>query len=329
MIGRRALSLVTGGVLGWTCTVPRRAVAQGAPWVPDRPLRLIVPFAAGGPADIFGRLFAEALSRDLGQPVVVENRTGAGGVVGHEAVAKAVPDGSTVGISGPGALSIAPALPRQRMPFDVYRDLTHLSLVVRVPEVVVVNARSGPRDLASLIALAKGSPVTYGSAGVGSITHLASALLASETGMEATHIPYRGAAPAATDLLANRFTFMTADVPVLKPHIDSGDLRPVAVTTGDRVPALAAVPTTAELGFPRVNSDNWYGFAAPPRLPASIRARLEEAARAALRNQTLIQGFATQGGVAAPVTGEDYLEFLRSEATKWERLVKQSGAETL
>ena len=329
MIRRRVLGLAAAGFLGRPCAGPRPAVAQGASWAPDRPLRLIVPFAAGGPADIFGRLFAEAVARELGQPVVVENRTGAGGVVGHEAVAKAAPDGTTIGITGPGALSIAPALPRQRMPFDVDRDLTHLSLVVRVPEVVVVNARSGPRDLAALIALSRSGTVTYGSAGVGSITHLASALLASETGMEATHIPYRGAAPAATDLLANRFTFMTADVPVLKPHIDSGDLRPLAVTTGPRVPALAAVPTTAELGFPRVNSDNWYGFAAPPRLPAPIRERLEAAARAALRDPALVQGFATQGGVASPVTGEDYLMFLRSEAAKWGPLVRQSGAESL
>ncbi|WP_424137848.1 Bug family tripartite tricarboxylate transporter substrate binding protein [Roseomonas chloroacetimidivorans] len=323
---RRGLpSLAATGALA----APRRAATQDAAWAPGRPVRLIVPFAAGGPADIFGRLFAEALARDLGQPLVVENRPGAGGVVGHDVVAKAAPDGATLGITGPGALSLATALPRQRMLFDVDTDLTHLSLVVRVPEVVVVNARSGPRDLAALIALAKRSPVTYGSAGVGSIAHLASALLASEIGIEATHIPYRGAAPAATDLLANRFTFMTADVPVLKPQIDSGNLRPLAVTTDERVPTMAAVPTTAELGFPRVNSDSWYGFAAPPRLPALVRTRLEEATRAAQRDQAAVQGLAAQGGVASPVTGEDYLKCLRSEATKWGPLVKQSGAKSL
>lgn len=330
---RRRRLLGAAGALGLLAAQGRAkdAAAQSAAWAPDRPVRLIVPFAAGGPADIFGRLFAEALARNLGQPVVVENRTGAGGVIGHDAVAKAAPDGATLGITGPGALSIAPALPRQRMPFDVYRDLVHLSLVVRVPEVVVVNARTGPRDLAGLIAAARAraGEVTYGSAGVGSITHLASALLASETGMEATHIPYRGAAPAATDLLGGRFTFMTADVPVLRPHLDSGDLRPLAVTTAHRVPALPEVPTTAELGFPRVNSDNWYGLAAPAGLPAPMRRRLEAAATAALRDPVLVQGFAAQGGEAAPMEGEEYLTFLRAEAMKWEPLVRQSGAESL
>lgn len=328
---RDLLQMLTGAAAALAGPAMRPAVAQGAAWTPDRPLRLIVPFAAGGPADIFGRLFATALSRELGQPVVVENRTGAGGVIGHDAVAKAAPDGYTLGLTGPGALSIAPALPQQRMPFDVWRDLAHLGLVVRVPEVVVVNARSGPQDLAALIALARArrGEVTYGSAGNGSITHLASALLAAETGIEATHIPYRGAAPAATDLLAGRFTFMTADVPVLKPHIDSGDMRPLAVTTAHRIAALPQVPTTAELGFPRVNSDNWYGLAAPPGISPAVRQRLEAAALAALRDAGLVRGFAQQGGEAAPLTGEEYMSFLRAEAAKWEPLVRQSGAESL
>jgi len=321
---RRAL---LGGI-GAAAALP--GVGRGQGWAPDRPVRLIVPFAAGGPADLFGRLLAEALSRGLGQPVVVENRAGAGGVVGHDAVAKAAPDGYTLGITGPGGLSIAPALPQQRMPFDVWRDLAHIGLVVRVPEVVVVR-RDGPRDLQALIAAGKAAPgrVTYGSAGAGSITHLASALLASETGMEATHIPYRGAAPAVTDLLAGRFTYMTADVPVLRPHIDAGDLRAVAVTTARRVPSLPAVPTTAEAGFPRVNSDNWYGLAAPSGVPAPVRARLEAALLAALRDPGLVAGLAAQGGEAAPVTGEEYLHFLRAEAEKWAPLVRQSGAESL
>ncbi|MBR0663808.1 tripartite tricarboxylate transporter substrate binding protein [Roseomonas hellenica] len=329
---RDLLQMVTGAAAVLAGAAPRFAVAQsGGTWAPDRPLRLIVPFAAGGPADIFGRLFAAALARELAQPVVVENRTGAGGVIGHDAVAKAAPDGYTLGITGPGALSIAPALPQQRMPFDVWRDLAHLCLVVRVPEVVVVNARSGPRDLAALIAMARArrGEVTYGSAGIGSITHLASALLATETRMEVTHIPYRGAAPAATDLLAGRFTFMTADVPVLKPHIDSGDMRPLAVTTAHRIASLPEVATTAELGFPRVNSDNWYGLAAPSAIAAPVRQRLEAAAVAALRDPTLARGFAQQGGEAAPLTGEDYMSFLRAEAGKWEPLVRQSGAESL
>ena len=318
-------------LLAAACSLPALRPAMAAGWSPDRPLRLIVPFAAGGPADIFGRLFAEALSRQLGQPVVIEKRTGAGGLVGTEAVARATPDGLTLGFTGPGALSIAPAMPQQRMPFDVERDLAHLTLVVRVPEVLVVNAASGPADLKALIAKAKARPgqMSYGSAGAGSLTHLASALFASAAGIEALHIPYRGAAPAATDLLAGRFDFMTADVPVLRPHIEAGALRPLAVTTAQRVAALPGVPTTAELGLPQVNSDNWYGLALPAATPAPIREALRTAALKALRDPALVQEFARQGGESAPMEPETYLDFLRAEAAKWGPIVRSTGAEAL
>jgi tripartite-type tricarboxylate transporter receptor subunit TctC len=309
-----------------------RAHAAGGPaWVPDRPVRMIVPFAAGGPADIFGRVFTEALSKQLRQPVVVENRGGAGGLLGTDAVAKAAPDGLTLGFTGPGALSIAPAMPQQQMPFDIYKDLAHLTLVVRVPEVLVVNAKSDLRDLPALVALAKGKPgsVTYGSAGAGSITHLAGALLASEAGMEAQHIPYRGVAPAATDLLGGRFTYLIADVPAMRPHIEAGAFRPLAVTTAQRVPGLPEVPTTAELGLPRVISDNWYGLALPAAAPAHVREGMRDAATRALNSSELVQGFAAQGGAAAPLPPEAYLDFLHAEAAKWGPLVKQSGAESL
>ncbi|MDJ0389581.1 tripartite tricarboxylate transporter substrate binding protein [Roseomonas sp. E05] len=305
--------------------------ASGAGWTPDRPLRLIVPFAAGGPADIFGRVFAEALGKPLGQPVVVENRGGAGGLVGTDAVAKSAPDGMTIGFTGPGALSIAPFMPQQQMPFDVYQDLAHLTLVVRVPEVLVVNAKAGIEDLPALAAMARRKPgsVTYGSAGAGSITHLAGALLASEAKFEALHIPYRGVAPAATDLLGGRFTYLIADVPVLRPHIEAGAMRPLAVTTAERVPSLPEVPTTAELGLPQVVSDNWYGCAVPAATPAGIREALRDAAAQALHSDALQSEFRRQGGTPSPLAAEAYLDFLHAEADKWGPLVRQSGAETL
>ena len=324
MLKRRTL-------LATTLALPavRARAAEG--WLPDRPVRMIVPFAAGGPADIFGRVFADALAKQLRQPVVVENRGGAGGLLGTDAVAKSAPDGATLGFTGPGALSIAPAMPQQQMPFDVYKDLAHLTLVVRVPEVLVVNAKSDIRDLAALVALAKKKPgsVNYGSAGVGSITHLASALLASEAKMEALHIPYRGVAPAATDLLSGRFTYIIADVPALRPHIEAGAFRPLAVTSARRVPSLPDVPTTAELGLPRVISDNWYGLALPAATPAQIREGMRNAATRALNSAELVQGFAAQGGEASPLAPEAYLDFLQAEAAKWGPLVKQSGAESL
>ncbi|MCG7363842.1 tripartite tricarboxylate transporter substrate binding protein [Roseomonas sp. ACRSG] len=324
MLKRRTL-------LATTLALPAVRARAASGWLPERPVRMFVPFAAGGPADIFGRVFADALGKELRQPVVVENRGGAGGLLGTDAVAKSAPDGSTLGFTGPGALSIAPAMPQQQMPFDVYKDLAHLTLVVRVPEVLVVNAKSDIKELAALVALAKQKPgsVNYGSAGVGSITHLASALLASEAKMEALHIPYRGVAPAATDLLSGRFTYLIADVPALRPHIEAGAFRPLAVTTAQRVPSLPDVPTTAELGLPRVISDNWYGLALPAATPAHIREGMRDAATRALNSPELVQGFAAQGGEASPLAPEAYLDFLQAEAAKWGPLVKQSGAESL
>jgi tripartite-type tricarboxylate transporter receptor subunit TctC len=330
---RRRLSRIALGGTAAALLGPglgRKALAQATGrWAPERPLRLIVPFAAGGPADLFGRIFAEALSQELGQAVVVENRTGSGGLTGTDAAAKAAPDGQVLAFTGAGALSIAPAMPQQRMPFDVYRDLAHLTLVVRVPEALVVNARSPHAGLAELVAAAKAKPgdLSFGSAGVGSITHLAGALLAKESGMEVVHVPYRGVAPAVTDLLAGRVAFVIADVPVLRPHIDAGALRPLAVTTARRIAALPQVPTTAELGIPRVISDNWYGLAVPAATPAPIQERLHEAALAALRGPGLVQEFARQGGEPAPLGRDEYLTFLRAEGTKWGPLVREAGAE--
>lgn len=311
--------------------LPFTRMAFAANWTPDRPLRLIVPFAAGGPADIFGRIFAEALSRTVGQPVVVENRAGAGGVIGTDAVARATPDGFTLGLTGPGALSVAPALPRQKMPFDVYRDLAHLTLVARVPEVLVVNATQGPANLQALIAMAKEKPgtVTYGSAGPGSLTHLASALFSMAAGLKTVHVPYRGAAPAATDLLGGRIDFMIADVPVLKPYIESGALRALAVTTGERVPLLPNIPTMAEVGLPQVNSDNWYGLAVPAATPVEIRDALLKAAFAALKDPKLVQDFERQGGETAPLEPGVYLQFLHAESAKWGAVAREIGLEAM
>jgi len=321
---------VITGILGLaSISATRKSQAQTA-WTPTRPIRLIVPFAAGGPADIFGRVLAEPLAAQLGQPVVIENRTGAGGMTGTDTVAKAAPDGLTIGLTGPGALSIAPSL-QQQMPFDPIKDLAHLTLVVRVPEVLVVNARSRFNTVQDLVAAAKAKPgdLAFGSAGVGSITHLASALLAKEAGIDVMHVPYRGIAPAVTDLLGDRIQFVIADVPVLRPHIEAGALRALAVTTGSRIPGLPNVPTTAEIDLPRVISDNWYGLAVPAATPAPIQDALRRAAAAALSAPELAREFARQGGTPSPTSPDDYLNFLRSEAEKWGPLARETGAEGL
>ncbi|WP_431284715.1 Bug family tripartite tricarboxylate transporter substrate binding protein [Humitalea sp. 24SJ18S-53] len=305
------------------------ALGRGAAaWEPTRPIRLVVPFAAGGPADLFARVLAEAMATRLGQPVVVENRTGAGGVTGVDAVVKATPDGHVLALTGAAAMAIAPSLP-QPMPFQVDRDLAQLTLVARVPEVLVVHAGDGIPDVATLILRGRDGALQYGSAGAGSITHLASALFALEAGITAEHIPYRGAAPAVTDLLGRRFAYMIADVPVLIAHIRAGTLKPLAVTTGARVAALPDVPTTAEVGLPRVLSDNWYGLAAPAGVPPDALARLHTAAVESLRDPALIARFASVEAIAAPMTPAATLAFIQSEQAKWAPLVRQTGVTTL
>ena len=171
--------------------------------------------------------------------------------------------------------------------------------------------------------------MTYGSAGAGSLTHLASALFSMAAGINTVHIPYRGAAPASTDLLGGRIDFMIADVPVLKPHIDAGAMRPLAVTTAQRVPALPQVPTTAELGLPRVNSDNWYGLAVPAATPAPVRQALLTASHTALRDAKLLEDFARQAGEAVPMDPDSYVTFLRAEAEKWGAVVRETGLEAM
>jgi tripartite-type tricarboxylate transporter receptor subunit TctC len=315
---------------GWGTAAAAAARPALGQTYPDRPVRMFIPFTAGGPADLLGRIFAEALGARLGQPVVPENRPGVGGVTALEAAARAAPDGHTLVLPSLGGVAISPALPA-RMPLDVLADLWHVSLVARVPEALAVHPASGINGVPDLAALARGKEggAVFGSAGVGSITHLAPALLAKEAGFPVTHVPYRGIAPAVTDLLARRVDFVVADVPVLKPHVDAGALRPLAVTTGARLGSMPGVPTTAELGLPRVLSDNWYGLAAPSAVAGPVRARLVSAVAEALRDPVLNREYARVDAIASPMAPEATLDFLRAETAKWAPLVRETGAASL
>jgi tripartite-type tricarboxylate transporter receptor subunit TctC len=321
---RRRTLLAAGA--GAALARPARAQAS----FPERPVRLFIPFVAGGPADLLGRIFAEALGVRLGQPVVPESRPGQGGVTALEATARAAPDGHTLVLPSTGGVAISPALPA-RMPLDVLADLWHITIVAKVPEAIAVHPASGINGIPDLAALARGKEggAVFGSAGVGSITHLAPALLAKEAGFPVTHVPYRGIAPAVTDLLARRVDFVVADVPVLKPHVDAGALRLLAMATGKRVASMPGVPTTAEIGLPRVLSDNWYGLAAPAAVPGAVRARLLPAVADALRDPVLAREYARVEAVPAPMTPEETMAFLRAETAKWAPLVRETGAAAL
>ena len=293
---------------------------------PSRPVHLIVGFPAGGPADIFGRTFAQALSAGLGQPVVVENKSGVGGVLGIDAVAKSAPDGYTLGFNNQGSVAMAPyAL--TKMPFNPNKDLALITTVVKVPEVVVVNPSLPVNTLAELIAYAKAHPgkIAFGSAGAGGITHLACELLKSEAKIDVLHVPYKGAAPAVSDLLGGQVQMGIFDVPVVLPHIKSGKFRALALTSAKRAPSLPDVPTTAEAGYPRVISDNWYGLVAAAGTPPAVLKRIHEAAMAALKSPALIEQFAKVSGIPAPMTPEEYRTFLGEEQARWGTIIKAIG----
>jgi len=299
------------------------AIAQA---YPTKPVRMIVGFPAGGPADIFGRTFAQGLSAGLGQTVIVENKSGVGGVLGIDAVAKALPDGYTLGFNNQGSVSMAPyAL--TRMPFNPNRDLALITTVVKVPEVVVVNPSLPVSSLAELIAYARANPgkINFGSAGAGGITHLACELLKVEARVDLLHVPYKGAAPAVSDLLGGQVQMGIFDVPVVLSHIKSGKFKALAVTSVKRAPPLPDVPTTGELGYPKVISDNWYGLVAPAATPPAVLKRIHDAAIAALRSSALLDQFAKVSGIAFPSTPEEYAAFLAEEQARWSTIIKAIG----
>ncbi len=293
---------------------------------PVKAVRLVVGFPAGGPADIFGRAFAHALSGELGQPVVVDNKAGVGGVLGIDAVAKSAADGYTLGFNNQGSVAMAPYA-MDKMPFDPNKDLALITTVVKVPEVIVAHPSLGVSTLAELIAKAKARPgtINYGSAGAGGITHLAGELLKLEAHIDIVHVPYKGAAPAVNDLLGGQVQMGIFDVPVVLPHIKSGRLKALAVTTAKRVPTLPDVPTTGELGYPKVISDNWYGFVAPAGTPAPVLNRLHAAAIAVLRSSALAEQFAKVGGIPFPSSPEEYAAFLADEQARWSGIIHAIG----
>jgi len=293
---------------------------------PSKPIRMIVPFPAGGPADIFGRSFAQGMAEQLGQPVVIENIGGVGGVLGVDRAAKSAPDGYTLGFNSGSTLSIAP-YSFVKLPYDVKKDFALITLVVRVPEVLAVHPSLPVNSLSELIAYAKANPgkVNFGSAGGGSITHLAGELLKAEAKIDLVHIPYKGAAPAVNDLLGGQVQMGIFDVPILLGHIRSGKLKALAVTSAARAPTLPDVPTTAEGAYPNVTSDNWYGLVAPATTPQEVLKRIHAAAVATLRSAAVAEQFAKVGGVASPGTPQDYASFLAAEQAKWSRIVNAIG----
>ncbi len=303
--------------------LPLVALAQA---YPSKPVRLVVPFPAGGPADIFGRGLAQGMSAELGQPVIVENIGGVGGVLGVDRVAKSAPDGYLLALNSASTVAIAPYSLAQ-LPYDVKQDLALITVVVRVPEVLAVHPSLPVNDVSQLISYARANPgkINFGSAGGGSITHLAGELLKAEAGVDMVHVAYKGAAPAVTDLVGGQVQMGIFDVPVLLGHIRAGRLKALAVTSASRASTLPEVPTTAEAGYPNVTSDNWYGLVAPAATPAAVQERIHGAAVAALRSPAIQEQYGKVSGVPSPGTPEDYARFLAAEQAKWSKVVRAIG----
>lgn len=301
-------------------------VAAQAATFPNKPVRLIVPFATGGPSDIVARLMVPRMSQLLGQTVGVEARPGAGGVTGVDAAAKAAADVYTIVLGSAGGLAISPGL-QPNMPYGVARDLAPLILAVIVHEPVVVPAAMPWRTLGDMLAEARRRPgqLNYASTGPGSMPHLAGELIKLTAGVDIAHIPYRGGAPLTTALLAGEVQIGLADLPILMPHIRAGTLRALEIGSAERYPSLPDVPTMAEAGLPGVMTDNWHGLVAPARTPPAVLAVLQRAAATALHDPETANRLREQGAIPVGNSAEAFGAFIRSEQARWREVIQRAG----
>lgn len=325
LLTRRSVIALAGGVTaGGVLGLPTAALSQTASW-PSRPVRLVVPFAAGGPADILARFLAVRLARELGQPVVIDNKAGAGGTLGAADVTKST-DGHSLLFSSTGALTVVPAV-STNMTYNPETDLAAVGQAVVTPQVIVVASSSRITTLRELIAAAKAAPgkLNFASAGNGTTTQLGAELLKREAGVFMTHIPYRGAAPAIVDVMAGNADFLVADVPGVMPFIAGNKLRALAIAATRRSEALPQVPTTAEMGLPEVLSSTWYGVMAPSKMPATAIARANEALNRVLQLPDAVAFFKEQGVTPVGGTAQEFARFIQSESKKWGSLAKYAG----
>jgi tripartite-type tricarboxylate transporter receptor subunit TctC len=286
---------------------------------PTKQIRLIVPFPPGGPNDIIARVVGQRMSEIIKQPLVIDNRGGQGGVLGTDVVAKAAPDGYTIGIVSASSLVISPTM--EKVAYNVPKDFAPVTLVTTVPEMLVVATNVPAKNMAELVALAKAQPgkLNFASAGIGGLPHLAGELFKLTARIDIVHVPYRGAAPAINDLLGQQVQMTFLDLPVILPQIKAGMLRPIALGAPERAPTAPDVPTTAEVGMPDLLIENWYGMIAPAGTPEKIVATLNRVANEAMNDPSVKAKLAEQGLTVAGNTPEQFRGFIDSETKKWAR----------
>ena len=287
-------------------------------------IKVVVPFAAGGPVDLLARLVSSDMQTRLNTEMVIENRGGGGGVIATEQVARAPADGKTLLFASSGSHVISAALRAGQLNYDAVKSFAPIAFVGAVPMLVIVSPDYPAKTLGELIAKAKTDKLSYGSAGAGSTMHIIGELINAEAGIKTTHVPYKGVAPALNDLLGGHIQLLSADLPVLEPLVKSGKVRALALFATERSPLLPDLPTSAELGYPRMLMNNWYGMLAPAGTPSNVQATLEKAMLEAMKSPLVSQRLAA-GGVVGGTDGKGFADRLAKDAAYWGTELKKLG----
>lgn len=302
------------------------APAVQAQDLPNKPIHVVIAFPPGGPTDFVGRLVADKVKDILGLTIIIENKPGANGAIGADYVAKSAPDGTTLFLTTMGAVAITPHM-RNDVPYDVIRDFAPVTLVVRNTTMIVMKADSPANSMKDLAAMAKAKPgeLTFASTGVGANTHLALELFQGAAGVKFIHVPYRGAAPALTDLLGGQVQVFAADAPVLMPQIKGGKIKALGAASGQRNPMLPDVATLAEQGYPDTTIDNWYGLLAPSKTPPAVIAKLHDAFTKAINDPVVKEKLIQSGAIPVADSSAEFGKFLKAEFDRWGKVVREKG----
>jgi tripartite-type tricarboxylate transporter receptor subunit TctC len=303
------------------------AISAHSQTYPSKPIRIVVPFAAGGPADITARTISPRLTELLGPPILVDNRGGANGVIGAEAAIKAPADGYTMLMSTSSITSINMVTYGDKPPYDTLRDLQPLSPVMFTTSLIVLHPSMPAKTLRELVALAKARPnqITFGSAGTGGTLHFGIEMLQREAGVKLTHVPFKGAGPAVTDLIGGQINGMFVDLPVISPYVKSGKVRALAVTSRERSQYFPEIPTTKEAGYPGVEMTNCYGLLVAAKTPREIVAKLHDAIVKTVATQSVRENLMRVGADPQTMSAEEFGRFIRADIEKWGKLAKSAG----
>lgn len=315
-----------GLLLGWVLLMPAAAAVAATPWAPTKPVRLIVPFPPGGSNDIVGRLVAAELGPLLGQQVVIDNRGGAGGIIGSEIAANAQPDGHTLLIASV-AFAYNPSIYKSQVRFNPEKSFTPVAMIGTGPSALTVHPKVPAKTTQELVALAKAKPgaLNYATAGIGSFQHLSTEMFRLQAGISIVHIPFKGGGPAMADVIAGNSQITMGSLLQLVPHIQGNRLRLLSVGGAKRNRAFPNTPTVAESGVPGYEANNWWGILAPSGVAPAVVRRLESEVRTVLANPEIHKKFDTQGAEVSYLDSAGYARFIKAETAKWSKVVRDAG----